>query len=42
MVCEKIVGHAIFEAFILIIILLNSVKMAMDDPLATDTSLPWA
>jgi hypothetical protein len=42
MFCEKFVGHALFEAFILIVILLNSVKMAMDDPLATETSLPWA
>jgi hypothetical protein len=42
MLCEKIVGHALFEAFILIVILLNSLKMAMDDPLATETSLPWA
>lgn len=42
MFCEKFVSHALFEAFILIVILLNSVKMAMDDPLATDTSLPWA
>ena len=42
MLCEKIVQHTLFEAFILLVILLNSLKMAMDDPLATTTTLPWA
>lgn len=40
MFCNKIVQHPLFEAFILIIILLNSLKMATDDPLATTTNLP--
>lgn len=35
MICEIIVQHALFEAFILIVIMLNSFKMATDDPLAT-------
>lgn len=42
MLCEKIVQHTLFEAFILLVILLNSLKMAMDDPLATTATLPWA
>jgi hypothetical protein len=42
MACEKIVEHPIFEGFILIIIMLNSLKMATDDPLSTVSSLPWA
>jgi hypothetical protein len=40
MLCQKIVQHALFEAFILVVILLNSLKMATDDPLATTTNLP--
>ena len=42
MSCEKIVEHPIFEGFILVIITLNSIKMATDDPLSTESSLPWA
>lgn len=38
--CERIVGHMLFEAFILLVILLNSIKMATDDPLAAATALP--
>lgn len=35
MSCEKIAEHPIFEGFILVIITLNSLKMATDDPLST-------
>ncbi len=31
--CQAIVEHNLFESFILIVIILNSIKMALDDPL---------
>lgn len=36
--CRAIVEHNLFESFILIIIVLNSIKMALDDPLTSDDS----
>lgn len=42
MACQQIVEHPIFEAFILLVIMLNSLKMATDNPLSTVTTLPWA
>lgn len=39
-ICRAIVEHNLFESFILIIIVLNSVKMALDDPLTSDDSNP--
>lgn len=41
MACRQIVEHPIFEGFILLIIMLNSLKMATDDPLSTTSALPW-
>ena len=36
LLCECIVEHPIFESFILLTIVLNSVKMALDDPLSKE------
>jgi hypothetical protein len=41
MACQQIVEHPIFEGFILLVIMLNSLKMATDDPLSTTSALPW-
>jgi len=41
MACQRIVEHPIFEGFILTVIMLNSLKMATDDPLSTNSDLPW-
>ena len=38
--CLAIVEHNLFESVILLIIILNSIKMALDNPLTEDDDNP--